>query len=48
VFLEILGGVKLKRKLFAVFILFLLLIGYLAYLNSLPPAVRAYKMARIA
>ncbi|ASJ02749.1 hypothetical protein A3L09_05525 [Thermococcus profundus] len=38
----------MKRKLFAAFILFLLFIGYLAYLNSLPPAVRAYKMARIA
>ncbi|WP_052696168.1 hypothetical protein [Palaeococcus ferrophilus] len=37
----------MRRKLFAVFILSLLFIGYLAYLNSLPPAVRAYKMARI-
>ncbi|WP_240922817.1 hypothetical protein [Thermococcus sp. Bubb.Bath] len=37
----------MKRKFFAVSILFLFLIGYLAYLNSLPQAVRAYKMARI-
>lgn len=37
----------MRGKLFAVFLLSLLLIGYLAYLNSLPPAIRAYKLARI-
>lgn len=37
----------MKRKLLAFFLLFLFLAGYLAYLNSLPPAVRAYKLARI-
>jgi len=37
----------MRRKLFALFLLLVLLIGYFAYLNSLPPAVRAYKLARI-
>ena len=37
----------MRRRLFAFFLLLVLLIGYLAYLNSLPPAVRAYKLARI-
>ncbi len=37
----------MRRRLFALFLLLTLLLGYLAYLNSLPPAVRAYKLARI-
>ena len=37
----------MRRRLFALFLLLILLLGYLAYLNSLPPAVRAYKLARI-
>ena len=38
----------MRRRLFALFLLLVLLIGYFAYLNSLPPAVRAYKLARIS
>ncbi len=38
----------MRRRLFAFFLLLVLLIGYFAYLNSLPPAVRAYKLARIS
>ena len=37
----------MKRKLLAFLILSLFLAGYLAYFDSLPPAVRAYKLARI-
>ncbi len=37
----------MRGRLFAFSLLLVLLLGYLAYLNSLPPAVRAYKLARI-
>ena len=37
----------MRRKLFVLSLLFVLLLEYLTYLDSLPSAVRAYKLARI-